>query len=376
MNKEHLVNIPLFFIMKRHGNLFEKIVKYENIQLAHERAKRGKSHYSEVRMVESDPDKYLKRVQLSLIEKTFSTSNYKVFKVSVPKEREISKLPYYPDRIVQHAIMNVLRPIWDPIFIYDVYSAIPGKGIHRAIFRLKDFLKDKENTRFCLQFDISKFYPSVSHDILLELIKRKIKCCDTLWLLGDIVYSPPGVKGIPIGNFTSQYFANIYLNWFDHYLKEKLRMPYYIRYADDGILLASNKQRLQNVQEAIELYLADNLNLSLNPKTQIYPVGKRGINFLGYRTFRNYVLLRKESAKRFKQKIKTIKKHWNRMPPRHIISSIMSHVGWLKHCNGYNLIRVHILEDAQVMEIIDKSANRLGIENPLEKQYSVVSNAI
>lgn len=357
--------------MKRHGNLFERIIKYENIQLAHKLAKRGKAHYSDVRMVESNPDKYLKQIQQSLVEKTFKTSDYENFKVLVPKEREISKLPYYPDRIVQHAIMNVLRPIWDPIFIYDVYSAIPGKGIHRAILRLKNFLKDEEYTRYCLQFDISKFYPSVDHDILLELIKRKIKCRDTLWLLNDIAYSPPSGKGIPIGNFTSQYFANIYLNWFDHYLKEKLRILYYIRYADDGILLASDKRKLQDIQEAIECYLSNHLKLGLNPKTQIYPVDKRGIDFLGYRTFRNYTLLRKESVRRFKRKLKIIKKHWARTSPQHTISSIMSHVGWLKHCNGYNLIRTFILEDANMMEIMDESANQLNIENPLRKQYSM-----
>ena len=362
--------------MKRHSNLFESIIKYENIQFAHKQAKRGKPHYSGVRMVESNPDKYLKQIQKSLIEKTFSTSDYKIFKVSVPKEREIAKLPYYPDRIVQHAIMNILRPIWDPIFIYDVYSAIPRKGIHRAITSLKDFLKDEENTKYCLQFDISKFYPSVDHDILLELIKRKIKCRDTLWLLSDIIYSLPNNKGIPIGNFTSQYFANIYLNWFDHYLKENLRIPYYIRYSDDGIILANDKQRLQGIQEAIECYLANNLKLSLNLKTQIYPIDKRGIDFLGYRTFRNYSLLRKESARRFKRKLKTIKKKWNRIPPKHIVSSVMSYAGWIKHCNGYNLIRTHVLEDCQVMEIMDKSSNLLDIENPLRKQYSMgVSNA-
>ncbi len=370
LNKECFINIPHFANMKRHGNLFENIIKFENIQLAHKQAKRGKSHYSEVRMVESNPDKYLKQIQKSLIAKTFSTSDYSIFKVYVPKEREISRLPYYPDRIVQHAIMNVLRPIWDSIFIYDVYSAIPGKGVHRAIVRLKQFLKDEENTKYCLQFDISKFYPSVDHDILMELIKRKIKCHDTLWLLSDIIHSSPGGKGIPIGNFTSQYFANIYLNWFDHYLKEDLKISYYIRYSDDGIILASDKQGLQDIQETIECYLEDNLKLSLNPKTQIYPIDKRGVDFLGYRTFRNYTLLRKESAKRFKRKIRIIKKHWEQIPPQHIISSIMSYAGWIKHCNGFNLIRMHILEDAQVMKILDESSDLLDIENPLRKQYS------
>lgn len=355
--------------MKRHGNLFKDIINYDNIKLAHKKAKRGKAHYTEVQMVRSNPDKYLKRVQQSLIDGSFTTSEYSVFKIYRPKEREISRLPYYPDRIVQHAIMNIIQPIWDAIFIYDVYSAIPGKGIHKAINRLKWFLKDKNNTQYCLQFDIEKFYPSVNHEVLKRLIRRKIKCKDTLWILDDLIDGSSGNTGIPIGNYTSQYFANIYLNWLDHWIKQELKCKYYIRYADDGVILDRNKANLHSIKDKIGNYLKDELKLAFNPKTQIYPVDSRGIDFLGYRTFRDYVLLRKSSVRNFKKKLETIKRY--KMPNQHIMSSIMSYVGWIQHCNGYNLINRFLLKDDEILDIMDKACNQLEIDNPMRKKYKI-----
>lgn len=356
--------------MKRHGNLWKDITKYSNIQLAHKLAKRGKGFYSEVKMVDRNQKRLLKKLQKSLLDKTFSTSAYTTFKVYRPKEREIFKLPYYPDRIVQHALLNVIAPIWVSIFIYDVYSAIPDKGIHRAIDRLKWFLKDKKNTQYCLQFDIAKFYPSVAHKVLKELIRRKIKCSNTLWLLDNIIDSPPGDKGIPIGNYTSQYFANIYLNWFDHFLKQKLRLKHYIRYADDGIILSSSKAKLHSILNKISSHLKS-LKLELNPKTQIYPVDKRGIDFLGYRTFRDYILLRKKSVKKLKSKIRLIKSNHRKLSSQHIVSSIMSYVGWIQHCDGYNLLKKFIFEDETLMKLLDKSSSQLGFENPLRRKYAI-----
>lgn len=361
--------------MKRHGNLFEKIVNLGNLRLAHKKARRGKGDYEEVQEFEKDKEARLVELQQMLKNRTFTTSSYQNFLVYEPKTRVISKLPYFPDRIVQHAIMNIIQPIWDKIFIYDVYSAIPGKGIHRAIKRLRKFLRNKEETRYCLQFDIKKFYPSVNHDILMGLIKRKIKCPGALRLLDDIVHSPKGNKGIPIGNYTSQYFANICLNWFDHWLKQTLQTKRYLRYADDGVVLGPTKKKLHAIRKAIEIYLAKNLKLSLNSKTQVYPVDDRGIDFLGYRTFRDYVLLRKRSVKKFKRKLKLIKKHWEELPSQHIISSIMSFVGWVKHCDGYNLLKSHLLTDGRLVKIMDRSAQVLGISNPLRDKYEVVVNA-
>jgi len=358
--------------MKRHGNLFKDIVDPENIHLAHKNASKGKSDYRGVQRVNANKEYYLNKLRTLLIEKNFTTSDYYVFKVYEPKEREIFKLPYFPDRIVHHAILNIMKPIWDKIFIYDVYSSIKGKGIHAAIDRLRSFLKNEKDTRYCLQFDISKFYPSVDHEIMMKRLEHKIKDPDLLWLLNDIVNSPEGDKGIPIGNYTSQYFANVYLNKFDHWIKHDIGIDYYIRYADDGVILSESKKKLHGIKNAIEQYLGDNLKLSLNPKTQIYPVDDRGINFLGYRTFRDYTLLRKSSAKKFKRKVKTIKNHWKKIPAQHIISSIMSFVGWIQHCDGYNLIKSYLLEDRKVVKIMDVMSAKMDIDNPLREKHEVM----
>ena len=357
--------------MKRHGNLFSDIVTKENIWFAHQRGKRGKCSYKEVQLIEKNPDYWLNRLRTSLIDGSFSTANYYIFKVYEPKEREIFKLPYFPDRVVHHAILNILKPIWDKLFIYDVYSSIEGKGIHAAINRLQGFLNNSRDTRYCLQFDVSKFYPSVDHNILMQRIIHKIKDSNVLMLLEDIVRSPPGDKGIPIGNYTSQYFANLYLNKFDHWLKHILGIKYYIRYADDGIILSGNKKRLHAIKDAISQYFSSHLKLSLNSKTQVYSVADRGIDFLGYRTFRNYILLRKRSAKKFKRKLRQIKQYHKKMTPQHIISSVMSFLGWIQHCDGYNLLKSYILMDAKLLTILDVASNQLGIKNPVRIKYGV-----
>ena len=263
--------------------------------------------------------------------------------------------------------MNIIQPIWDKVFIYDLYSAIPGKGLHAGVLRLRQFLKDKENTQYCLKFDIKNFYPSVDHDILLELVKRKIKCKDTLWLLEDIIRSPGGNKNLPVGNYLSQYFGNIYLNWFDHWLKEEKRIKYYIRYCDDGVILHKSKEVLNELLKEIEEYMRENLELELNPKTQIFPVDVRGIDFLGYRSFRNYTLLRKSSATRFKRKIRFIEQNHENLEPQHIISSIMSYCGWIRFCDGHHLLKKYVLENNNIIEIMDEASKTLNITNPILK---------
>ncbi len=347
--------------MKRYGNLYERITDYRNLIQAHLKARRGKAHYTDVRRINANPEPYLKSLQESLINKTYKTSPYATKKVYEPKERVIYKLPYYPDRIVHHAIMNITQPLWDKTFISDVYSAIPERGIHAGILRLRQFLRDKENTQYCLKFDISKFYPSVNHNILLSLIKKKIKCRDTLWLLEEIVRSPGGSTNIPIGNYLSQYFANICLNEFDHWLKEARRARYYIRYGDDGVILNQSRSRLVELKDEIEAYLQDNLKLKMNPKSRIVHVDSQGIDFLGYRTFRNYSLLRKSSANRLKHKVAAIVKHPEQFEPQHIISSVVSILGWLSYCNSYNLANKYIYRNRDLQSIISTAADIQGI---------------
>jgi len=350
--------------MKRTGNLFQQIVDFDNVALAHHKAKLGKSHYSEVQLVESNLDYYLKQVCEMLKNKTFTTSKYITKTIYEPKERVIYKLPYYPDRIIHHAVMNIIQPIWDEVFIRDCYSAIPGKGLHAGFLRLREFLRDEPNTRYCLKFDIKKYYPSINHDILLSLVERKIKCKNTLWLLEDVIRSPGGEVNIPIGNYLSQYFANIYLNWFDHWLKEEKGIAYYVRYSDDGVILHKDKEFLQSLLYEVTDYLDTKLKLQLNHKTQIFSVDKRGVDFLGYRSFRDYTLLRKSSTKRFKRKLRFIESNSDTLEPNHIISSVMSYLGWLRYCDSYNLRRTFIY-DSNILQITDGAAEKLNIENPV-----------
>ena len=355
--------------MKRYGNLFSKIVDLDNITLAHKNAKKGKGHYGEVQEVEKDPEKYIQAIQDMLVNKTFTTAKYRTKMIYEPKTRIIYKLPYFPDRIVHHAVMNVIQPIWDKVFIRDLYSAIPGKGLHAGVLRLRQFLKDRENTQYCLKFDIKNYYPSVNHDILLELVKRKIKCKNTLWLLEDVIRSPCGNTNLPIGNYLSQYFGNIYLNGLDHWIKEEKGMKYFVRYCDDAVFLHKSKDVLNELLEESEIYLNDNLKLELNPKTQIFPVDARGIDFLGYRSFRDYTLLRKSSATRFKRKIRLIEQNHENLEPQHIISSIMSYCGWIQFCNGHHLLRKYVLENDNIIGIMGESSKALNIHNPILKLY-------
>ena len=361
--------------MKRHGNLYGRICSMENLQLAHINARRGKSHYQEVQRINKDPEKYLGLLQASLIDKTYNTSPYKVMHVFEPKRRIIYKLPYYPDRIAHHAIMNVLQPLWDRTFIDDVYSAIPGRGLHTGILRLRKFLKDVPGTQYCLKFDISSFYPTVDHEILLELVKHKIKCKDTLWLLEEIVRSPGGNKNIPIGNYLSQYFAQIYLTPLDRWIKEDLRMRYYIRYGDDGIILYSDRPRLKELLTEIAIFMKDRLNLTINPKSRVYPVDSTGIDFLGYITHRDHTLLRPKAVKRFKKRIHHIEQNYTTIEPQTIISSVMSYLGWVGFCNGYNLQKKYLINNDKIICILNNAADELridlGVLNAWKKDQTV-----
>jgi len=354
--------------MKRHGRLWDELVSWDNLILAYQNARRGKTSCQEVIEVDEYPEHYIAKVRQILLQGEPVSTGYRKFMVFEPKPREIAKAAFFPDRIIHHAVMNVIQPIWDASFIPDVYSAIPGRGIHRAFRRVRQFLESPNATRYCLQFDIEQFYPSVRHDTLMELLQKKIKCKPTLRVLREIVYSPGGGKGLPIGNYTSQYFANVYLNWFDWWVKQTLRVKRYVRYADDAVLFSDSKCLLHAWRKAIAVFLEKNLGLSLNRKTQVYPVDERGVDFVGYRMFRNYTLIRKASAIRFKRKVRAITRGHKDNSPGHLVSSVMSSVGWAEHADAYNLIRKVILDCTQTMDRLDDACEMLGIDNPLLKR--------
>ena len=313
--------------MKRISGLYEQIIALDNLRLADENARKGKLKSFAVKKHDKNCDENIFLLHKNLREKKFKTSAYHKFYIHEPKKREIYRLPYYPDRIVHHAILNVLEPIWMKVFTKDTYSCIKERGIHGAANQLKQALKDTENTQYCLKTDIKKFYPSINHEILKQIIRRKIKDTDLLYLLDEIVDS---AKGVPIGNYTSQYFANLYLAYFDHWIKEELKVKYYFRYADDMIFLGADKQYLHSILQQIKEYLDTELKLELKGNYQVFPVHVRGIDFVGYRFYHTHVLLRKSIKKRFARAV--AKKG----------TSVQTHAaywGWTKHCNSKNLLK-------------------------------------
>lgn len=312
--------------MKRINNLYQKIYSLDNLRLADERARRGKRHSYGVRFHDLNREKNILELHHTLKNKTFKTSPYEVFKIYEPKEREIYRLPYFPDRIMHHAVMNILEPVWMGIFTADTYSCIKGRGIHSCGEKLKRDLQDVNGTKYCLKIDIRKFYPTVDHDILKSILARKIKDKDLLWLLGEVIDS---AEGVPIGNYLSQYFANLYLAYFDHWIKEKKAVKYYYRYADDMVFLSPDKASLHALFLEMKSYLGENLKLEIKNNYQIFPVADRGIDFVGYRFWHTHTLLRKSIKKRFAKAVNKDSKH----------KGIVSYMGWAKHCNSINLIK-------------------------------------
>lgn len=348
--------------MKRAGYLYEKIYAIENLKLAHQNAKKGKAHYREVQKVDADADKYLQEISDMLKNKTYKNSPYEIMtkKTDSGKIREIFKLPYYPDRIIHHAVIQIVEPLWFKTLIRDTYGSIKGRGIHDGVMRIKKAIFDKENTSYCLKMDVKKFYPSVDNEILKKVIARKIKDKDLLWLLYEIIDS---TKGIPIGNYLSQYFGNLYLSGLDRFCEQKVK--YYFRYCDDMVLLHSDKNKLHQIRKEVENYLHDELNIELKRNWQVFPVDKRGIDFLGYRFFHTHTLLRKSIKKNFVKSINNINKNHEKLSHTTIINSLMSYWGWFKHCNSKNLQNKYI--DTEIAFIVKHTCRLEHINNPLKK---------
>jgi len=312
--------------MKRIGNLYEKIYSIENLQLADEIARKGKSKQPGVIGHDRTREANIQKLHEMLKEKTYKTSEYTTFTIFEPKERVIFRLPYFPDRITHHAVMNVLELIFVSVFTADTYSCIKGKGIHAAAYAVKHALRDVPGTQYCLKLDIRKFYPNVDHVTLKQLLRRKIKDKDLLWLLDEIIDS---TDGLPIGNYLSQYFANFYLTYFDHWIKETLQVKYYFRYADDLVILSSSKPYLHQLLAEIRTYMNDRLKLTIKGNNQVFPVDARGIDFVGYVFRHTHILLRKSIKQNFARMLKT----------RRNEKSIASYNGWAAHCNSRNLMK-------------------------------------
>jgi len=230
--------------------------------------------------------------------------------------------------------MNILESIFVSTFTADTYSCIKKRGIHAAANAVKRALRDKTGTQYCLKLDIRKFYPSIDHNVLKQLLRRKFKDNNLLWLLDEIIDS---TDGLPIGNYLSQYFANFYLAYFDHWMKEDKHVKYYFRYADDLVILSDSKPYLQQLLAEIKNYMQEKLKLQVKNNYQVFPVDARGIDFVGYVFRHTHTLLRK-----------SIKQGFARMLCKNInTQSIASYKGWAIHYNSHNLLKKLLHEQFQ-----------------------------
>lgn len=337
--------------MKRIGNLYAKIISIDNLRLADEKARRGKIKSHGVRIHDKNREANIVALHEALLNKTYKTSAYQTFKVYEPKEREIFKLPYYPDRIVHHAVMNVLESIWMKIFTHNTYSCIKKRGIEGCARRVDRIIRKYDGRPlYCLKIDIKKFYPSIDHSILKRILRRKIKDKDLLWLLDEIIDSAPGV---PIGNYLSQYFANLYLAYFMHWVNERLHIEIgkkdnfdATEYADDILFFADNKPELHKALVHIRRYLKDELNLIIKSNHQVFPISVnrydkkgRALDYVGYKFFREQKLMRKS----IKQNLCRVAAELNRREPevsyREYKIAISPWIGWAKHSNSRHLIK-------------------------------------
>jgi RNA-directed DNA polymerase len=326
--------------MKRYGNLWKDITDLENIKFAHKQARRGKSFYTEVKMVDGDIDKYCKEIQSMLVNKTFTTSPYEVEeRHDGRKIRTIYKLPYYPDRIVQHALLAVVGPLLVNSFIRDSFQSITGRGTADAAKRIKQLVRSKDCPKYALKIDVHKYYPSVNNTLMKQMLRKKIKCKDTLWLFDNIIDS---TTGLPIGNYTSQHLGNLYLNDFDWWVKQKLKPRGYFRYCDDIVVFANTIEELIQIKEVFVLQLSK-IKLTIKPTWNIYDVHKNGIDFVGY-VFKPYeTRLRKTIAVKFKTACKKLKKFLHKVDPKPYLSTLMSYKGWAKPANAKLLWRKHTM---------------------------------
>lgn len=320
-------------------------------------ARKDKAYYQEVQMVDKTPSYYCKQIQKMLLnhEYKIKPEDYTIKIINDKgKTRVLHKLSYYPHRIIQWAIMLQIEQIFMKTFTSFTCASLPKRGIHKALFMLHNYLRDVEGTQYCLKMDIQHFYPSVNHEILKSLLRKKFKDPELLSLLDMVIDSND--EGLPIGSYLSQYLANFYLAYFDHWLKEEKDVKYVIRYMDDIVILSDNKEFLHQLRKDIQKYLKDNLKLELKSNYQVFPVESRGVDFVGYISFHDYTLLRKKTKQNFKKSLIKIQKNFNarelKVLTSHETAIIVNYKGWLKWGDCYKLQHKYITSELDLMAFI------------------------
>jgi RNA-directed DNA polymerase len=341
--------------MKRYGNVWSEIVDFENLLLAARKAQKGKRFRDNVLEFNYNRELEIQKLQAELNDRTYCPGNYRTFKISDPKVRLISAAPYR-DRVVHHALCNVIQPLMERSLIADTYANRQGYGTHRALRRFTAYAR---SSRYVLQCDIKKYFPSIDREILKGLIRRKLKCDRTLWLIDLIVdrsneqefvldYFPNDTlltplerpRGLPIGNLTSQFLANYYLSGLDHFVKDRLRISKYLRFVDDFALFSDDFQELSAARSAIESYLAT-LRLKIHPiKSQLFET-KQGANFVGFRILLDRIRVRNDNLRRARKRFRHLDRAYaqGQISLEDIRKRIRSWEAHLMHGNTYRLRR-------------------------------------
>ena len=308
-----------FSKMKTYKHFYDEIISLKNLILAYKKARKGKTKKDYVKNFEENLAYNLKILHEELKNQTYKPKPMETFILRDPKTRKISKSDFR-DRILHHAVCNIIEPIFDKTFIYDNCANRKGKGNLFAIKRFDSFVRkvsrngkingwfnENQIKGYCLKADIKHYFEEINHNILLEIIQRKIKCEKTIWLLKRIIEREThrfvNNRGMPLGNLTSQFFANVYLNELDQFVKHKLKAKYYLRYVDDFVILHSSKNQLKAWKKEISNFLKEKLKLNLHPdKSRIVNLS-RGIDLVGFRNFYYCRFLRKRSIRKMKRKI-------------------------------------------------------------------------
>ena len=322
--------------MKTYKHLYEQICTKENICKAYHKARRGKRKKFYVRKFESDVDANIKRLHQELRDETWMPLPYKEFIAYEPKERLI-RAPQFRDRVIHHALIQTLQPIYDKILIYDTYASRKDKGTHAAVDRLTQFLRQDHDNAFVFHGDVRKFFDNIDHETLIKILREKIADERVITLIRKILTNQGISLGVTLGNYTSQWFANIYLNGLDYFAKHDLKVKHYIRYMDDFLLLSDSKPELHSWKHQIEKLLNVELKLELHPvKRQVFPTNI-GVDFVGYTVWNDHKKLRRRNVSRFISRLKEFDKAPVITP--FIEASLMSWKGYSIHADAYGLTK-------------------------------------
>lgn len=323
-------------------NCFYEHLTFEKIYEAHLRARKNKTNTAELIRFEMNLENNLTNLLNNIRNGTYRIGNYRTFYVNEPKLRKIQALPFR-DRIVhQWYVEEFIKPNIVPKFIKDTYACLDGKGTHKAVNAIQHYMqiyKRNFGDFWILKCDIKRFFYSINLDILFQLLKKQISDKKLLQFTRILIYENRDENiGIPIGNYTSQFFANIYLNELDQYIKHTLKVKYYVRYMDDFILLLDSKETCKEIKNKIEQFIKDHLELELNHKSRYYPCAQ-GVNFCGFRIWPTHRLLRTNSKKKIKRKVRMWNKFWDNGELDFGIAmpSLQSWIGHSSHCNSYHI---------------------------------------